>query len=213
MDESRYTIRLYSMVAKLTRPQELVLRFLEERCGNGEPPPTYREISARFGYRSPRAAADHVAALERKGLVVHEKRCARGLRLVQKNTGIPVLGSIAAGLPSEPFEDLSERLALDPTFCGIRDRSRAFALRVTGDSMIGRQIFQGDIVLFEHSTVPQDGDVVAALIDNESTLKTFVRKGRKVWLRAENPRYPDLVPASDLQVQGVGRAVIRLLSK
>ena len=106
-----------------------------------------------------------------------------------------------------------ERLALDTRFYGIHDRSKAFALRVTGTSMVGRQIFDGDIVLLEHGAVPRNGDVVAALIDNESTLKTFVRKGGRVWLRAENPVYPDLIPASDLQVQGVGRAVIRFLSK
>jgi repressor LexA len=79
--------------------------------------------------------------------------------------------------------------------------------------MVGRQIFDGDIVLLEQETSPHDGDIVAALIDNESTLKTFVRKGSKVWLRAENPRYPDLVPALDLQIQGVARAVIRFLNK
>ena len=201
------------MVARLTKPQQLVLRFLEERSENGEPPPTYREICERFGYKSPKAAADHVTALERKGLVTREKRCARGLRLVQKSIGIPVIGRIAAGLPREGLAAPDQRLTLDPAFCGIRDRSRAFALRVTGDSMIGRQIFDGDIVLLEHQAVPQNGDLVAALIDNESTLKTFVRKSGKVWLRAENPRYPDLIPALDMQVQGVGRAVIRFLSK
>ena len=79
--------------------------------------------------------------------------------------------------------------------------------------MIGRQIFDGDIVLLEHDATPQHGDIVAALIDNESTLKTFVRKGGKVWLRAENPRYPDLIPAWDLQIQGVARAIIRFLRK
>jgi repressor LexA len=201
------------MIAKLTKPQESVRRFLEERSENGEPPPTYREISHHFGYKSPRAASDHVAALEKKGVVTHQRGCARSIRLIRKGVGVPVLGSIAAGLPSEGFAVLSERLSLDPTFCGIRDRSRAFALRVTGNSMVGRQIFDGDIVLLEHKAVPQNGDVVAALIDSESTLKTFVRRGGKVWLRAENPLYPDLIPAADLQIQGVGRAVIRFLSK
>jgi repressor LexA len=79
--------------------------------------------------------------------------------------------------------------------------------------MVGRQIFDGDIVILEQGASPQDGDVVAALIDNESTLKTFVRKGNNTWLRAENPRYPDLIPALDLRVQGVARAVIRFLKK
>jgi repressor LexA len=68
-------------------------------------------------------------------------------------------------------------------------------------------------VVLERDTIPRDGDVVAALIDNESTLKTFVRKREKVWLRAENPNYPDLIPAMEMQIQGVGRAVIRFLSK
>ena len=124
-----------------------------------------------------------------------------------------MLGRIAAGSPGEALAEFDECLALDPAFCGIRDRSKAFALRVTGDSMVGRQIFDGDIVLLEHAVIPRNGDVVAALIDNESTIKTFIRKKGKAWLHAENPRYPDLIPALDMQVQGVGRAVIRMLSK
>jgi repressor LexA len=201
------------MAAELTKPQQLVLEFLEERNANGEAPPTFREICGRFGYRSPKAAADHVAALERKGLVKREKGCARGLRLVRKTIGIPLLGRITAGLPRETFAEAGQRLPIDPASYGIRERSRAFALSVTGDSMVGRQIFEGDIVLLEHGAAPHDGDVVAALIDNESTLKTFVRRGNRVWLHAENPRYPDLIPALDLQIQGVARAVIRFLNK
>jgi repressor LexA len=206
------TIHLFSMGTELTAPQRLLLRFLEERSEEGEPPPTYREICERFNWSSPKAAADHVAALERKGLVTRERGCARGLRLVRK-VGIPLLGHITAGTPREVLAESDARLAVDPTSYGIRDRTRAFALRVSGDSMIGRQIFDGDIVVLERDTIPRDGDVVAALIDNESTLKTFVRKREKVWLRAENPNYPDLIPAMEMQIQGVGRAVIRFLSK
>ncbi len=194
-------------------PQQLVLNFIEERSAQGEPPPTYREICKRFGYKSPKAAADHVAALERKGLVIRAKGRARGLRSARLQSGIPVLGRIAAGIPRGAFAEISHRLSIDPASCGIRDRARAFALEVTGDSMVGRQIFDGDIVILEQGASPQDGDVVAALIDNESTLKTFVRKGNNTWLRAENPRYPDLIPALDLRVQGVARAVIRFLKK
>jgi len=201
------------MAAELTKPQQLVLDFLEERNANDEAPPTFREICERFGYRSPKAAADHVAALERKGLVTREKGCARGLRLVRKNIGIPLLGRIAAGLPREAEAEVGQRLPIDPASYGIRERSRAFALRVSGDSMMGRQIFDGDIVLLEHGAAPQNGNVVAALIDNESTLKTFVRKGNRVWLQAENSRYPDVIPVLDLQIQGVARAVIRFLNK
>jgi repressor LexA len=207
------TIRLFSMGIELTSAQQSVFRFIEERSDSGEPPPTYREICTRFGYRSPKAASDHVAALERKGFISRAKGSARGLKVVRKTTGIPVLGRIAAGHPKEAFAETAERLPLDPTAFGISHSSQAFALRVTGDSMIGRQIFDGDILLFEHNAAPKHGDIVAALIDHESTLKTFIRKDGKVWLRAENPRYADLIPALDLQIQGVARASIRFLQK
>jgi len=209
---AQYTIRLFSMAKELTVTQRKVLHFLEDRSEKDEPPPTYREICRRFRYKSPKAAVDHVAALERKGFVIRKKGLARSLKLVWKSTGIPLLGRIAAGIPREALTSSGERLNLDPTFYGITDRSRAFALCVTGDSMVGRQIFDGDIVLLEHEAIPRDGDIVAALIDNESTLKTFVHEGGKVWLRAENPLYPRLTPALDLQVQGVVRAVIRFLN-
>ncbi len=206
------TIHLFSMATELTDAQRKVLYFLEDRSERGEPPPTYREISKHFGYRSPKAAYDHVAALEKKGFLTREKGLARGLHLVRKGTGIPLLGRIAAGLPREALTSSGERLNLDPTSYGISNRSRAFALCVTGDSMVGRQIFEGDIVLLEHEAIPRDGDIVAALIDNESTLKTFVHEEGRVWLRAENPLYPELRPALDLRVQGVVRAVIRFLN-
>jgi repressor LexA len=201
------------MAPRLTGRQEQVRAFLEARADSGDLPPTYREICNRFGFKSPKAALDHVVALEKKGVLRRERRLARGLRLVQNRGGVPVLGHIPAGLPDEALTTPDERLSLDPRFYGIRDRSQAFALRVTGDSMTGRQIFEGDIVLLERNAIPQDGDIVAALIDNQSTLKTFVRKGGKAWLRAENPLYRDLAPALDLQVQGVARAIIRFLNK
>jgi repressor LexA len=82
-------------------------------------------------------------------------------------------------------------------------------LQVRGDSMIGKHIMEGDYAVFEHGMTPRPGDVVAALIDNESTLKTFVIEQGKPGLRAENPRYPQLLPASELVIQGVMIALIR----
>lgn len=178
---------------------------------NGDPPPTYREICKRFGYRSPKAANDHVRALERKGLLTHQKGRSRSLRLTNQPAGITVF-RIVAGRPLEASTESEATLQIDSTPFGIRERSKAFGVRVYGDSMIGRNILDGDIVLLERGLTPRDGDVVAALIENESTLKTFVRRNGKNWLRAENPLYADLVPISNLRVQGVARAVIRLLN-
>jgi len=201
------------MKSEITRPQQKLLRFLEERRESGEPPPTVREICGRLRYSSTRAAFDVLAALQRKGLIVREKNQARGIRLVQRHEGVPLLGRIAAGHARDAVSESEERLDLDPRHYGIRERSKAFALRVSGDSMTGRRLFDGDIVLLEAGAEPCDGEIVAALIDNESTLKTLAMHGGKPWLRAENPDYPDLIPAWDLQIQGVARAVVRLLKR
>ena len=75
--------------------------------------------------------------------------------------------------------------------------------------MIGKHICDGDIVILEHGADPRNGQIVAALIDRKSTLKTFVSKGGKTFLKAENPKYPNLIPSEDLMIQGVFRALIR----
>ncbi len=209
----QYTIHMFTMSGTLTAPQQALLSLLQMRCENGNVPPTCREICESFGYRSPKAAWDLISALERKGYLTRSRKRARGLHLTSKAAGIPLLGMIAAGNPFEVQTESTERLPLNVASFGIRDRSRAFALRVKGDSMIGRQIFDGDVVLLEQGIIPQHEDIVAALIDNESTLKTLIRQDGKIWLRAENPLFPDLIPAWDLQLQGVARAVLRLLRK
>ena len=92
---------------------------------------------------------------------------------------------------------------------GFKPTRNTFALRVTGDSMIGRHILDGDIVVLEHGPEPRNGQIVAALIDRECTLKTFIVRNGKPWLRAENPKYPKLFPAEELVIQGVFKALIR----
>ena len=86
---------------------------------------------------------------------------------------------------------------------------RSFALEVRGDSMMGRHIVDGDVVVFEHGLTPKDGDIVAALIDNRSAVKTFVIDRGRPALRAENPLYPALIPADELVIQGVAVALVR----
>jgi len=92
---------------------------------------------------------------------------------------------------------------------GFKPGRNTFALRVSGDSMIGRHIVDGDIVVLEHGPEPRHGDVIAALIDGESTLKTFLRKNGKPFLKAENPKYPNFIPAEELMIQGVFKTLIR----
>ena len=91
----------------------------------------------------------------------------------------------------------------------VRQTARTFALQVRGDSMIGKHICAGDLVVCEHGLSPSPGDVVAALIDNESTLKTYMVKNRKPYLKAENPNCSIAIPADELVIQGVVIAMIR----
>jgi repressor LexA len=193
-----------------------VLDFIQAEVNAGRPIPTLREIAERFGFRSHRAAACHLEALKRKGFVESEPGKARSLRVTSplaklrgRVMDIPLFGSIPAGFAREREQEAEGCVSVDIESIGFKPARNAFALRVAGDSMIGRHIVDGDIVVLEHGPEPRPGDVVAALIDGESTLKTFLRRNGKPYLKAENPKYPDLIPAQELMIQGIFRALIR----
>jgi repressor LexA len=122
---------------------------------------------------------------------------------------IPLFGSIPAGFAQNREQETEGCVSVDVETIGFKPTRNTFALRITGESMVGKHILSGDIVLLEHGPEPRNGEVVAALVDGESTLKTFVRKNGKPFLKAENPKYPNLIPAQELMIQGVFRALIR----
>jgi len=200
----------------LTPAQQRVLDFIQTEVQAGRPAPTLREIARHFGFRSHRAAACHLEALKRKGLIESEHGKARSLRITsplaklrRSIMDIPLFGSVPAGLAQNREQEAEGCISVDIQSIGFKPTRNTFALRVTGDSMIGRHICDGDIVVLEHGPEPRSGQIVAALIDRKSTLKTFVLKNGKPFLKAENPRYPDLVPSDDLMIQGVFRALLR----
>ncbi|HUJ08491.1 MAG TPA: transcriptional repressor LexA [Verrucomicrobiae bacterium] len=200
----------------LTKRQQQVLDFIQRHQQAKGHSPSLREIAAHFGFNSMNAALDHVGALRRKGFLIHEAGCARAHRVVSpldefrsRVVDIPVLGSIPAGFTEDLRQEAKGCISVDVETLGIKPTARTFALQVRGDSMIGKHIVEGDFVICEHGLTPHTGDVVAALIDNESTLKTFVMDRGKPWLRAENPRYPKLIPATELVIQGVMVGLIR----
>jgi repressor LexA len=200
----------------LTEIQQSVLDFIRERIDAGEPAPTSREIAAAFGWRSKRAADCHLEALFKKGWLTSERGKARSLRLMNPSgtqrrpvVDIPLYGSIPAGFGDEREEDAEGCVSVDVSTLGFTPTRNTVALRVTGDSMIGKHICDGDIAVFEHGPDPRSGQIVAALIDRKSTLKTFLIKNRKPYLRAENPKYPELIPSEELVIQGVFRVLIR----
>jgi repressor LexA len=201
---------------ELTKRQQEVLNFIEVTRTRDGHSPTLREIAKHFGFRSPKAAADHVTALQRKGILSGADRKARALRVIspwekmlQPVMHIPIYGTIPAGYAQEREQAAEGCISVDVRTIGVRPSTKAFALRVRGDSMIGKGILEGDAAIIEPERTAHSGDVVAALIDGESTLKTLVMERGQPRLRAENPRYSKLIPAHELVVQGVMVALIR----
>src|ERR1041384_7616543 len=201
---------------EVTKRQREVLNFIEATRARLGHRPTLREIASHFGFRSPKAAADHVTALQRKGVLSSAEGKARSLhavspwaKMLEPVAHIPVYGSIPAGFAQEREQEPERCISVDVRTLGFRPTAQTFALQVRGESMIGKGIFDGDYALIEGGRTPRKGDVVAALIDNESTLKTFVMEKGQPVLRAENPRYPKLFPVHELVIQGVMVGLIR----
>jgi repressor LexA len=200
----------------LTRIQQQILDFLQRfQQANGSMP-TRQEITAHFGFGSPNAITGHLRLMRKKGVITSQPGKARSLRIstpLQKLRGvvrdIPLYGSIPAGFAEPREQDAEGCVSVDINSIGYKPTKYAFALRVRGESMIGRHILDGDFVILEHGPDPRHGEIVAALIDNECTLKTYMIKNGKPYLKAENPKFPDLIPAQDLVIQGVFRSLIR----
>jgi repressor LexA len=206
-----------SSEAKLTRRQQQILDFIRSVQVATSSPPTLREISAHFGFHSPNGAMAHVKALRTKGILNNIPGRARTLHLLKEDPpehsapliSIPIYGAIPAGRPADTLQENEGCVLVDVNTVGIRPTARTFALKVRGDSMTGKHIVDGDLAIIEHGVEPRTGDVVAALIDGQVTLKTFVMQRGKPYLKAENPKYPDLIPQQELQIQGVMVALVR----
>lgn len=120
---------------------------------------------------------------------------------------IPMAGSVQAGFPSPEEEALCDIMSIDEYLISRPDTS--FLLQVSGDSMIGEGIMEGDLVVVEKGRQPRNGDVVIAEVDGEWTMKYFRKQGRQVILEAANPKYPLIRPKSELRLGGVVTAVVR----
>jgi len=207
----------------LTTRQHEILGYIQVHFQNESYWPSIREIQAHFGFASTNAVMGHLRALERKGYIVRIAGQARAYRVTydpleaapegaREVVEIPIYGSIAAGYPDgvESGGAIGS-LQIDVETAGVRRSRRSFALKVRGESMIDAGILEGDIVIVEQA-LPKSGDIVAALLDNETTLKRFIQQGSESpFLKAENAAYPELHPVSELVIQGVVKAVVRSL--
>lgn len=183
----------------LTARQEAVLEVIRRSVAERGYPPSVREIGEEVGLTSPSSVAHQLRALERKGMLRRDEHRPRalvvsdsptttesGVDLRPGATYVPVLGAIAAGAPLLAEEAIESVFPLPREIVGDGE---LFLLRVVGDSMVDAAICDGDWVVVRQQPTGDDGDVVAAMIDGEATVKVLSRSDGHVWLLPRNPAY------------------------
>ena len=190
---------------ELTARQREVLNFIRAFTTRNGVPPTVREIGEKFRV-TPRAAFDHLRALERKGMLLRRNttgRTSRALTLAEPGAAagfrpVPVLGRVAAGAPLLAEENREGDLPLSPDALP-NGGDDVFALRIRGESMIDAHICDGDLVLVRRQDSAQPNDIVVAMVasdatgEGEATVKRYLRDGQRVVLKPENPTMTPLV--------------------
>lgn len=197
---------------KLTDKQDLILNFIRDKIRDSGFPPTVREIGDHFEI-TVKGAYDHLKAIEKKGYIRTEQNKSRAIVIIEDEDheipanalNVPLLGRIAAGAPLLAEENIEEYLSFP---ADMFSNGEYFALHVHGDSMTGGGILNGDIAIIRKQSSAVNGEVVAALIDDEATLKTFKMDGGRVQLVAQNPAYKPIVP-ENLTILGKLAAVFR----
>ena len=197
-------------VDPLTPAQARVLDAIRSRVDVGEPTPTYRELQTELGFSSSATVRDHLRVLERKGYMELGGGRVRNLRLLRdlsQAVRVPVLGTVVAGVPTLAHE-AAEGFVEVPA-CWVRGDT--YALRVSGDSMIGAGILEGDIAVLRRDVLPRDNDIVCATVDGESTLKRLDARGEVARLMPANDAYAPVQLSEDSVIQGVVQLVIRMI--
>lgn len=191
----------------LTEKQRDFVRYLRSYLREHGVWPTYREISDHFGFRSPNSVTQNLQALHKKGYL---KRDEYGYELAGDESGgvanaIPIRGVIAAGALQEAVEADLGNITLETLFPNL---DRIFAIRVSGRSMIGEGIGDGDYVLLVDDDIP-NGGIGAVLYDGETSLKRIYHEGNSIRLEAANEEYDDIHIAPDVfeEVTVLGRYV------
>jgi repressor LexA len=177
---------------KLTARQQQVLTFITAHIDNNGYPPSQREIAAHLQVSGTLPVAKHLVALEKKGYI-NRLAVNRGLSLthpLSRSIALPIAGSVRAGQLSPAIEDIQGYFAVDHLAVKGSD---CFFLRVSGDSMIGAGIFDGDLALVRPQPVAVNKDTVVAMVAGETTLKWFYREADHIRLQPANPNMEAII--------------------
>ncbi len=210
--------------AGLTQRQRRVLEYIRESVEQRGYPPSMREIGDAVGLASTSSVSYQLAVLQRKGYLRRDPNRPRAVevrlpgeplqvaRAIEQNgeslpqtTYVPVVGRIAAGGPILAEQAVEDVFPLPRQIVGD---GTLFLLKVSGDSMVGAAICDGDWVVVRQQPVAENGDIVAAMIEGEATVKTFKQREGHVWLMPHNPAY-DPIPGDEATILGKVVAVLR----
>ena len=189
----------------LTSQQIKVFDVIKNHLTINGYPPTRAEIAKTLNFKSVNAAESHIKALVKKGVIEKVPGSSRGIRLVEDLAGIPLIGSVAAGLPITAVENVEKNIP-NPL-----NKHVDFFLRVKGQSMIDAGILEDDLVGVKKSSNAENGQIVVARIEDEVTLKRFKKDGNRVNLIAENKNFKDLLidESMDLTIEGIAVGIVR----
>ena len=180
---------------KLTDKQSKIYEFITSWQMKKSYPPTQAEIRDHFGYSSQNAVRSHLALIEKKGYIRLNWGKARGIKLIQpsnifsKGPSIPLIGSIAAGVPLWVEQNFEDHLPISPALFG---GGELFALKVIGESMIDAGIRNGDVAIIRRQDIVDNGEIAAVLIDQEATLKRVFLSPDSLILKSENVSFKNL---------------------
>jgi repressor LexA len=204
---------------ELTTRQVSILDFIKTASESQGYAPSMREIGEAAGLNSPASVKYQLDILEEKGFIRRDADRGRAMEVVlpdsmtgesahtDKTRFIPLVGSIAAGVPITADQQIEETLPLPESLVGKGD---LFMLKVKGESMINAAICDGDYVVIRQQKDANNGDIVAAMIDGEATVKTFSRKSGHVWLLPANDDFAP-IDGDQCEVLGIVTAVLRSL--
>lgn len=197
----------------LTKRQEQVFELIKVFIKDTGMPPTRVEIADALGFKSANAAEEHLKALAKKGVIEMVPGASRGIRLVDdgssEDTGLPLIGKVAAGEPILAQEHIESHFDVDPT---LFKPAADYLLRVDGMSMKDIGILDGDLLAVHKAQVAQNGQVVVARVDNDVTVKRLEQKGSKVYLHAENEEFSAIevdLEHESFAIEGLAVGVIR----
>ena len=200
---------------KISAKQQQILDCIKENILDKGYPPTVREICDAVGLKSTSSVHAHLETLEKNGYIYRDPTKPRAIEILDDSfnltnrefTNVPMVGTIAAGAPLLSVEQIEGYFPIPVEFL---PNKQTFMLNVKGESMINVGIFDGDKILVEETPYAENGDIVAALIDDSATVKTFYKEDGHYRLQPENDSMDPII-VDDVTILGKVRGVFRFM--